>query len=99
MQLSERKKKILQVVIDEYINTAMPVSSKMIVEKYLPTVSSATVRHELSSLEELGLLNQKHISGGRVPTATAYRLYIQELMKQYKLPKKLLLDIEENFTR
>ncbi len=99
MQLSERKKKILQVVIDEYINTAMPVSSKMIVEKYLPTVSSATVRHELSSLEELGLLNQKHISGGRVPTATAYRLYIQELMKQYKLPKRLLLDIEENFTR
>lgn len=99
MQLTERKKKILQVVIDEYINTAMPVSSKAIVERHLTNVSSATVRHELSSLEELGLLNQKHTSGGRVPTVMAYRLYIQELMNKHKLPKKLLLDIEENFTK
>lgn len=99
MQLSDRKKKILQVVIDEYIQTAMPVSSKVIVEKYLTNVSSATVRHELSSLEELGLLNQKHTSGGRVPTVVAYRFYIEEFMYKHKLPKKLLVDMEENFTK
>ena len=54
MKMSDRKKKILQIVVDEYINTAVPVSSKNIAEKHLTDISSATVRNELASLEELG---------------------------------------------
>mgnify|MGYP002747858591 CR=1 FL=1 len=73
MKISDRKKKILQIVVDEYINTAVPVSSKTITEKHLGGVSSATVRNELASLEELGYLTQFHTSGGRVPSPAAYR--------------------------
>ena len=71
MKMSDRKKKILQIVVDEYINTAVPVSSKSITEKHLTDVSSATVRNELASLEELGYLTQFHTSGGRVPSPQA----------------------------
>ena len=67
--------------MDEYINTAVPVSSKSIAEKHLTDVSSATVRNELASLEELGYLTQFHTSGGRVPSPQAYRFYIEELMQ------------------
>ena len=71
--MSDRKKRILQIVVDEYINSAVPVSSKAITEKHLTDVSSATVRNELASLEELGYLTQFHTSGGRVPSPQAYR--------------------------
>ena len=80
MELTERKKKILQLVVDDYIETAQPVSSKSITEKYLTTISSATVRSELSALEELGYLYQPHTSAGRVPSKEAYKLYVNELM-------------------
>ena len=69
MELSDRKKKILQYVVDDYIETAVPVSSKSLTEKYMKNVSSATVRNELSALEELGYLTQLHTSSGRVPSA------------------------------
>lgn len=82
MNLSDRKKKILQIVVDEYINTAAPVSSKNIADNYLPSVSSATVRSELAALEELGFLTQLHTSSGRVPSALAYQLYVSELMEK-----------------
>ena len=82
MKMSDRKKKILQIVVDEYINTAVPVSSKSIAEKHLTKISSATVRNELASLEELGYLTQFHTSGGRVPSPQAYRFYIEELMQK-----------------
>ena len=62
MGLSDRKKKILQIVVDDYIETAVPVSSKVISEKYMTSVSSATIRSELSALEELGYLTQLHTS-------------------------------------
>ena len=86
MKMSDRKKKILQIVVDEYINTAVPVSSKNIAEKHLQGVSSATVRNELASLEELGYLTQFHTSGGRVPSPQAYRFYIEELMERETSP-------------
>lgn len=82
MNLSERKKKILAIVVDEYINTAAPVSSKNIADNYLPAVSSATVRSELAALEELGFLTQLHTSSGRVPSPLAYQLYVSELMEK-----------------
>lgn len=97
MNLSERKKKILQYVVDDYISTAQPVSSKSITEKYMKDVSSATVRSELAGLEELGFLNQPHTSSGRVPSIDAYRLYVTELMDKSKLSQKELVQIKDAF--
>ena len=98
MKMSDRKKKILQIVVDEYINTAVPVSSKSIAEKHLTDVSSATVRNELASLEELGYLTQFHTSGGRVPSPQAYRFYIEELMEKGNLSENDLDYIERAFS-
>ena len=98
MKMSDRKKKILQIVVDEYINTAVPVSSKSIAEKHLTDVSSATVRNELASLEELGYLTQFHTSGGRVPSPQAYRFYIEELMHKGSLSESDLDYIEKAFS-
>ncbi len=103
MELSDRKKKILQYVVDDYIETAVPVSSKSLTEKYMKNVSSATVRNELSALEELGYLTQLHTSSGRVPSAEAYKLYVSDLMVKDKLTakeldyiKKIFLDKADN---
>ncbi len=97
MKLSDRKKKILQLVVDDYISTAQPVSSKSITEKYLTEISSATVRSELSQLEELGYLSQPHTSSGRIPSIEAYKLYVSELMDKSKLSTKELGVIKSAF--
>lgn len=97
MKLSDRKKKILQIVVDDYVSTAQPVSSKSITEKYLTNVSSATVRSELAQLEELGYLTQPHTSSGRVPSIEAYKLYVSELMDKSKLTSKELSLIRKSF--
>lgn len=103
MELSDRKKKILQYVVDDYIETAVPVSSKSLTERHLKDISSATVRNELSALEELGYLTQIHTSSGRVPSAEAYKLYVSDLMIKDKLSakeldyiKKIFLDKADN---
>ena len=103
MELSDRKKKILQYVVDDYIETAVPVSSKSLTERHLKDISSATVRNELSALEELGYLTQLHTSSGRVPSAEAYKLYVSDLMVKDKLSakeldyiKKIFLDKADN---
>lgn len=98
MKLSDRKKQILQIVVDDYIETAVPVSSKNITDKYLHNISSATVRSELSALEELGYLTQLHTSSGRVPSPDAYKLYVSELMVKDKLTLKELNYIKKIFT-
>lgn len=97
MELSDRKKKILQLVIDSYIETAVPVSSKSLTDKYLTTLSSATVRSELSTLEELGYLSQPHTSAGRIPSKEAYKLYVSELMVKDELTKGEIDYIEKIF--
>lgn len=97
MKLSDRKKKILQYVVDDYISTAQPVSSKSITEKYLPDLSSATIRSELAGLEEMGFLSQPHTSSGRVPSVEAYKLYVTELMDKSKLTGKELGVIKNAF--
>jgi heat-inducible transcriptional repressor len=79
--LEERKKRILQAIIDDYILTAIPVGSRTIARKYLRNLSSATIRNEMSDLEELGYLAQPHVSAGRVPNAKAYRLYVDKLLE------------------
>ena len=97
--LSERKKKILQAVIDENIKSAEPISSKELQTKYFDSVSSATIRNELMGLEELGYLSHPHTSSGRVPTATGFKKYIEELMPERKLTDKEIEHLEESFNK
>lgn len=78
-ELSERKKRILHALVDLYISTGQPVSSSDIQSKYLPEVSSATVRSELSALEALGYIEQPHTSAGRIPLKDAYRFYVESI--------------------
>lgn len=85
MELTERKKQILKVVVEAYIRTAEPVGSKAIASEMGGSVSSATIRNELADLVELGYLEQPHTSAGRVPSPQGYRLYVNELMAQQRL--------------
>lgn len=99
MALSQRKEKILKAVVSSYIDSCEPVSSLEIHDKYFPDVSSATIRNELSALEEMGYLAQPHISSGRVPTADAYRLYVEKLMPRKKLSRSELNIIKRYFNK
>ena len=85
MELTDRKKQILKVVIEDYIHTAEPVGSKTIAAEMGGKISSATIRNELADLVELGYLEQPHTSAGRVPSPKGYRLYVNELMEQQRL--------------
>lgn len=78
-ELSERKKKILHALVDVYIATGQPVSSADIQKGYMPEVSSATIRAELSALEALGYVDQPHTSAGRIPLKPAYQLYVGDI--------------------
>ena len=85
MELTERKKKVLRSVVDLYIRTAEPVGSKAITELPDMNYSSATIRNEMAELTAMGYLEQPHTSAGRVPSAVGYRLYVDELMAEYRL--------------
>lgn len=81
MLLDDRKLRILQAIIDDYIHTAEPVGSRTIAKKHELGLSSATIRNEMADLEEMGFLEQPHTSAGRVPSDKGYRLYVDQLMK------------------
>lgn len=83
MELTERKKQILRIIVEDYIAAAEPVGSKAISAKL--NLSSATIRNEMADLEELGYLEKPHTSAGRVPSPKGYRLYVNELMEQQRL--------------
>lgn len=78
--LDNRKRKILQAIVEEYIETAEPVSSKALVEKRGIDYSSATIRNDMAELEKIGLLDKPHASAGRIPSAQGYRYYVDELL-------------------
>ncbi|MDE6966574.1 MAG: hypothetical protein K2O94_06315, partial [Clostridiales bacterium] len=99
MGLTGRKEKILQAVVDGYIENCQPVSSSEIREKHLPALSSATIRNEMAALEEMGYLTQLHTSSGRVPTAEAYRLYVEKLMPRRKLTRSELKIVKRYFNK
>jgi transcriptional regulator of heat shock response len=84
--LTERQLQLLQAIIDDYINTAEPVGSVEIVQKYNLHCSPATIRNEMVKLIDQGFLEMLHTSSGRVPTKMAYRMYIDELMHEEELP-------------
>ena len=85
MELTERKKKVLRSVVDLYIRTAEPVGSKAITSLPDMKYSSATIRNEMADLTAMGYLEQPHTSAGRIPSAAGYRLYVDELMLDYRL--------------
>lgn len=93
--LDDRKKRILQAVVDEYVNTAEPVSSASLVDKYNLNYSSATVRNELAELENNGYLDKPHTSAGRVPSAKGYRFYVDELIKEDDISLEEIKYIQE----
>ena len=99
MALSERKKRILKAVVEDYVATAEPVSSKALQGRLDLGVSSATIRNEMSDLEQMGLLEQPHTSAGRVPTAQGYRIYVNELMGSGAVPPDEAEAIAEQFQR
>ena len=85
MFLSDRKFKILQAIVNDYIETAEPIGSRTIAKKYAMGISSATIRNEMSDLEDMGLINQPHTSSGRVPSEKGYRFYVDSMMQRRAL--------------
>ena len=88
MELTERKLRILQAIISDYVKTAEPVGSRTISKKYDLGISPATIRNEMADLEEMGYLTHPHTSAGRVPSDMAYRLYVNALMEKKELSKE-----------
>ena len=85
MEMTERQKKVLRCIVDLYISTAEPVGSKAIAALPDMQYSSATIRNEMAELTAMGYLDQPHTSAGRVPSAAGYRIYVDELMQDYRL--------------
>ncbi len=88
MTLDDRKKRILEAVIEEYNKTAEPVGSSKIASDYNLDFSPATIRNEMANLEEMGYLEQPHISAGRIPSSLGYRFYVDSIMKEKHLTVK-----------
>lgn len=98
MQMDDRKKKILRAIIQDYIASAEPIGSRTIARKFDLGVSPATIRNEMSDLEELGLIEQPHTSAGRVPSDAGYRYYVDFLMDPPELQNDDRILIERETT-
>jgi len=96
-ELNDRQKTLLLLVIRDYIETAQPVGSKRLVERYRLDMSSATVRNEMSALTEMGYLRQPHTSAGRVPTEDGYRVFVGQMVNQAELPASIQQTITHQF--
>lgn len=88
MDLSERKLRILQAIVGDFIRFAEPIGSRTLSRKYNMGISPATIRNEMADLEDMGFLTHPHTSAGRVPSDKAYRLYVNDLMKKYEIPEE-----------
>ena len=85
-ELTERQKTLLLAIIRDYIDEAQPVGSKRLVDRYRLDFSSATIRHEMAVLTDMGYLRQPHTSAGRIPTEEGYRYFVSAMMNQAELP-------------
>ncbi len=99
MALDDRKKLILQAIVEDYISTAEPVGSRSISKKPELNLSAATIRNEMGDLEDMGLLVQPHTSAGRVPSTGGYRLYVDSLMEKYEMTAAEMAKIREAATK
>ena len=86
--LDDRKKRILEAIIDEYVQTAEPVSSGSLAKNYDLGFSSATIRNDMAELEDVGYLDKPHTSAGRIPSDKGYRFYVDTLLREDKLTPK-----------
>ncbi len=93
--ISERQERLLQLIIEDYIKTARPIGSKSLCE--ILDCSSATIRNEMSYLEDMGLLEKTHTSSGRVPSEKGYRYYVDNIMKPRELEKSDVMELETVF--
>ncbi|MFN2627897.1 MAG: heat-inducible transcriptional repressor HrcA, partial [Gaiellaceae bacterium] len=98
-ELTQRQREILRRVVEEYVSTGQPVGSKALVERSEMSISSATVRTELATLEEWGLLTHPHTSAGRVPTETGYRFFAGELLEEVRGPQPRDFPLDLSVTR
>ena len=96
-ELSDRKKSLLLGAVESYIENALPITSEKVQSNLFTSLSSATLRNELSTLEELGYLKQLHTSSGRVPTTKAYRYYVNNLISSKSFDKKMLKSVKKKF--
>jgi len=96
-ELTERQKTILLLLIRDYIETAQPVGSKRLVERFHLALSPATVRNEMSALTEMGYLRQPHTSAGRVPAEEGYRVFVGQMMHKAELPESVQNTISHQF--
>ena len=99
MDLNLRKMRILQAIIDDFIDHAEPVGSRTLSKRYNMGISPATIRNEMSDLEDMGFLTHPHASAGRVPSEKAYRLYVDDLMKRYEISEEEKRMISERFSK
>jgi heat-inducible transcriptional repressor len=97
--LEKRRQGILGFVISSYIETASPVGSSTVSQKFNRRFSSATIRKDMADLEELGLLRQPHTSAGRVPTDQGYRYYVDRLMQEEPVPSQMQIDIAQRMSQ
>src|SRR5512134_3044115 len=96
-ELSERQKRLLLLIIRDYIESAQPVGSKRLAEHYHIDLSSATIRNEMAALTEMGYLRQPHTSAGRVPTEEGYRYFVSQMMNKAELPDSVQATIAHQF--
>jgi heat-inducible transcriptional repressor len=97
LDLTERQKDLLIVIVRDFIDAAQPVGSKSLVERYHLGLSSATIRNEMATLTEMGYLQQPHTSAGRVPTEEGYRYFVGALMNKAELPSAVQNTILHQF--
>jgi heat-inducible transcriptional repressor len=95
--LTDRQKTLLLLIIRDYIDSAQPVGSKRLAERYHLDLSSATIRNEMGALTEMGYLRQPHTSAGRVPTEEGYRYFVSEMMQDAELPETVQHTISHQF--
>jgi len=95
MSIDDRKIKILQAIINDYIRTGDPVGSRTIAKNYNLGIGSATIRNEMADLEDMGYLEQPHASAGRIPSSKGYRLYVDKLMDNQRLTVEEDLKIKQ----
>jgi heat-inducible transcriptional repressor len=99
MKMDARKQQVLLAIITDFITTAEPVGSRTIARRYELGVSPATIRNEMSDLEELGYIEQPHTSAGRIPSQRGYRYYVDFLMKKKKLTAKEINKVQRSYER
>ncbi|MBI4549399.1 MAG: heat-inducible transcription repressor HrcA [Candidatus Omnitrophica bacterium] len=98
-QLTDRQNRILSIIVDAYVETAEPVGSRAIAKKIQLELSPATIRNEMSDLEEAGLITHPHTSAGRIPTDLGYRYFIDHLLQRQALSVRLAADVAKEFQK